>query len=256
MKPFSLLHVDYGFPVILYDQIGCGNSTHLREKKGDGDFWTIDLFVAELQNLIDTLKISTFDLLGHSWGGQLAARFAARQEGPTRLRKLVIANSTAFIAQREPYFKQQMANLPAPFGEAAKKAAQDGNTDTAEYKSALSEYGKHHMCRLSPWPQELLDSMAAMEEDDTVSSTMYGPLTEFDLRPDLRELTVETVPGGMLIMNSKYDQSVDEVVMPYFTLPSARVRWVRLAESSHMAVLEETEEVVKAVGGFLMMEYR
>lgn len=250
--------MDYGVPVIVYDQIGCGNSTHLREKKGETDFWTVDLFVAELRNLIHTLKISTFDLLGHSWGGQLAATFAARQEplgsGSTGLRKLVIANSTAFIAQREPYFKQQMANLPSPFGEAARKAAQNGNTDTAEYKAALSEYGKHHMCRLDPWPQEMLDSMAAMEEDDTVQSTMYGPLQEFDLRPDLRELTGETVPGGILMMNSKYDQSVDEVVMPFFTLPSARVKWVRLAESSHMAMLEETEEFMKAVWKFLTME--
>jgi proline-specific peptidase len=257
MKPFSLLHVDHGFPVILYDQLGCGQSTHFPDKKGDTDFWTIDLFVAELQNLITALKISgsSFDLLGHSWGGQLAARFAAQQpQRPTRLRKLVIAQSTAVIAHRTEYFNRQMENLPPPFGEAAKRATREGNTDTAEYKAALTEYSKHHMCRLDPWPQELLNSMAAFEKDDTVHSTLESVLQDFDLQSDLRKLTDETVPGGVLVMNGRFDQSVDEVVWPFFALPSARVKWVRFAESSHMAMLEETEEVMAATGRFLMME--
>jgi proline-specific peptidase len=256
MKPFSLLHVDYGFPVILYDQLGCGQSTHLPDKKGDTDFWTIDLFVAELQNLIAALGISgsSFDLLGHSWGGQLAARFAAQQQQPTRLRKLVIAQSTAVIAHRTEYFNRQMENLPPPFGSAAQRALRENNTDTAEYKAALAEYSKHHMCRLDPWPQELLDSMAAMGEDDTVHSTLESVLGDFDLRPDLRKLTADAVPGGVLVMNGKYDQSVDEVVWPFFALPGAKVKWIRFAESSHMAMLEETEEVMMVTGRFLMME--
>ncbi len=34
----------HNIPVNMYDQLGCGNSTHLREKIGDGSFWTIDFF--------------------------------------------------------------------------------------------------------------------------------------------------------------------------------------------------------------------
>ncbi len=49
---YKLLARD-GRPVIHYDQIGCGNSTHLPEK--GGDFWTPQLFVDELENLIDHL---------------------------------------------------------------------------------------------------------------------------------------------------------------------------------------------------------
>jgi pimeloyl-ACP methyl ester carboxylesterase len=166
----------------------------------------------------------------------------------------VIAQSTAVIAHRTEYFNRQIESLPSPFGEAAQRALRENNTTTAEYQSALTAYSEHHMCRLDPWPQEMLDSMAAMGEDDTVHSTLEGPLRDFDLRPDLRKLTGETVPGGMLVMNGKHDQSVDEVVWPFFALPSAKVKWVRLAESSHMAMLEETEEVMKVTGQFLMME--
>lgn len=253
MKPFSHLATDYGIPVIIYDQLGCGQSTHLREKRGDTNFWNFDLFIAELVNLMTALNITTFDLLGHSWGGQLACRFAAEHQ-PKGLRKLVVTNSTAVISQRADSFKRQMVNLPAPFCDAAKQADESDNMDTPEYKAALEEYFKHHMCRLDPWPQELLDSMAAMGNDDTVHSTLDAFLQRFDLRPDLRKITTETVPGGMLIMNGKYDQATDEVMLPYFTLPTARVKWVRFAESSHMAILEETEDVLAATGQFLMVD--
>jgi len=249
MQPFSLLETGYRVPVIIYDQLGCGKSTRLRDKKGDTAFWNIDLFVAELGNLIAALRIDTFDLLGHSWGGQLACKFAASQ--PKGLRKLIIANSTVNIGERTESFKKQMANLPAPFGDIAARAARDGSKDTPEYKSALDEYSHHYMCRLDPQPQEMLDCMAAMQDDDTVSSTLDGPLQELDLKPDLQKISVETVPGGVLVMNSRYDQATDEVVMPYFLLPAARMKWVKLAESGHMSILEEPEAVLEAVGQFL-----
>ena len=297
MRPFSLLAVDYGVPVILYDQLGCGKSSLLREKKGDKAFWTVDLFVAELRNLIDVLMplrdadevgVMAFDLLGHSWGGQVAARFAAREgrlrvdEGKEdaevdaelnhevegrrgrrtqqiaakqRLRKLIVAQSTAVVSERQPYFAQQMANLPPPHAEAAHAALQEGGrTDTAAYQAAMDAYMERHMCRVKPWPREMLECMAALQDNDTVSSTMEGPLLDFDLRPDLKDLTAEAVPGGMLVMNGRYDQSVDEVVRPFFLLPGAKVKWVRFAESSHMAMLEETELVMAEVGKFLTHE--
>ena len=39
-----------GRAVIQYDQLGCGRSTHLRQKPKD--FWTVQLFVDELDNLV------------------------------------------------------------------------------------------------------------------------------------------------------------------------------------------------------------
>lgn len=55
--PFSRLWSLYGIPVIFYDQIGCAASTHFREKAGDEKFWHLDLFIAELRNLIKHFKL-------------------------------------------------------------------------------------------------------------------------------------------------------------------------------------------------------
>jgi pimeloyl-ACP methyl ester carboxylesterase len=57
----------YSIPLVVYDQIGTGYSTHLPEKRGDTSFWTEELFLAELNNLLTYLRIKDdYDLLGHS----------------------------------------------------------------------------------------------------------------------------------------------------------------------------------------------
>ncbi len=55
-------------PVLFYDQIGNGASSHVKD--APNKFWRPQLFMDELDNLLNKLSITSFDLLGHSWGGQ------------------------------------------------------------------------------------------------------------------------------------------------------------------------------------------
>jgi len=67
---------DDGRPVVHYDQLGGGRSTHLPDR--GGDFWTVDLFLEELENLLVTLGINDrYFLLGQSWGGMLSTASAS-----------------------------------------------------------------------------------------------------------------------------------------------------------------------------------
>jgi len=54
--------------VILYDQIGDGKSTNLREKLDDEEFWVNNLFLDQLCDLISKLGLAQegkgYDLLG------------------------------------------------------------------------------------------------------------------------------------------------------------------------------------------------
>lgn len=77
----------------MYDQLGCGRSTHLPHLRGNTDFWTVDLFLRELENLVEKLGVEDYDLLGQSWGGMLGSEHAIRQ--PKGLKKLIISNSPA-----------------------------------------------------------------------------------------------------------------------------------------------------------------
>src|SRR5256885_13982869 len=56
-----------GRAVVFYDQFGNGRSSHFPER-GAG-FWTVDLFVRELHNLVAALGLGEHHLLGQSRGG-------------------------------------------------------------------------------------------------------------------------------------------------------------------------------------------
>lgn len=92
LKSLSALTSQYGIPVVVYDQVGNGRSSLIKEKEGDAKFWTIQLFMDELHNLIAHLGIEDkYDLLGHSWGGVLVSEIAVLQ--PKGLRRLIIASA-------------------------------------------------------------------------------------------------------------------------------------------------------------------
>jgi L-proline amide hydrolase len=82
LERYKLLARD-GRAVIHYDQLGCGNSTLLPDK--GADFWTPALFVDELNNLIDHLRLrKAYHVLGQSWGGMLASEFGITQVAGNR----------------------------------------------------------------------------------------------------------------------------------------------------------------------------
>jgi L-proline amide hydrolase len=96
-----LYHTDlatqYSIPVIFYNQIGSGRSTHLPETKDIQGFWTEEIFIAQLEQLIDHLALREdgreFDVPGSSWGGMLSSRWAARR--PQGLRRRILASAAA-----------------------------------------------------------------------------------------------------------------------------------------------------------------
>jgi proline iminopeptidase len=75
-----------GRDVYLYDQSGTGLSDRRRPKAT-----TFDRHVRDLHEIVDThLKATEVVLIGHSYGGELAAHFASRY--PERVEKLVLSS--------------------------------------------------------------------------------------------------------------------------------------------------------------------
>ena len=77
VRNIAELAAETGRTVIHYDQIGCGNSTHLPD--APADFWTPELFVDEFHTVREALGIDEYHLLGQSWGGMLSAEIAVRR---------------------------------------------------------------------------------------------------------------------------------------------------------------------------------
>ena len=161
----------HGIPVILYDQIGNGDSTHLPEKMGDTDFWTVQLFIDELNNLLKHLGIDdAYDILGHSWGGMLAASFATRQ--PKGLRKLVLASAVARIQDWLEAANELRKTLPRDVQDTLTLHETAGTVDHPEYLAAADKYNEQFTCRVQPLPEGFVKDNEWMEKDKTVYLTM------------------------------------------------------------------------------------
>ncbi len=172
-------------PVIHYDQVGTGRSTHLPDR--GPDFWQPELFVDELDTLLRHLGIQgAYHLFGQSWGGMLAAEHAVRR--PPGLRALVIANSPASMALWLQEANRLRALLPPDVQATLLRHEAAATTDTAEYEAAVRVFYDRHLCRV-PWPPELEASFAAVAADPTVYHTMNGP-SEFHCIGTIRHWTI------------------------------------------------------------------
>jgi pimeloyl-ACP methyl ester carboxylesterase len=126
------LFTKYSIPVIFYDQIGNGRSTHLPERKGDESFWLESLFIRELDNLIDHLglRAGAFDIFGQSWGAMFGSSYAAsRSKG---LRRLVLANGPASIELWSQSTQKLRAELANDIQEIIDEADRPDQTESPE----------------------------------------------------------------------------------------------------------------------------
>lgn len=159
----------HGIPVILYDQIGNGLSTHLQEKKGDTGFWTVQLFLDELDNVLTHLNVQdNFILYGHSWGGMLATAYALRQ--PKGLKRLVLASSIARMQDWIDATTHLRGLLPQDLQATLTKHEAAGTTDSPEYAAIEKEYYDRFVCRIES--KEIGESFSQLMQDPTVYHTM------------------------------------------------------------------------------------
>ena len=156
LAPFSDLSVDASIPVITYDQIGNGRSTHLKDKPAE--FWTIELFVKELLNLVHALGIQdAFDLAGHSWGGILATEYTVREK-PVGLKHLVVADSLAASA----LWGKSTMELMQTFPKEVQEGLMVGMKEPKKYHQALLAFHAAYGCTVTPSPKEYIDSLDAV----------------------------------------------------------------------------------------------
>jgi L-proline amide hydrolase len=238
-----------GRAVVHYDQLGNGKSTHLRD--ADPSYWTVSLFLAELDNLLAHLGIAgCYDVIGQSWGGMLAAEHAVRR--PAGLRRLVIANSPASMRTWVAEANRLRADLPPEVQAALLKHEGDGTTDHPDYATATRAFYDRHLCRVA-WPPGLERTFAAMVDDPTVYGTMNGP-SEFHVIGTIRDWTIEdrlhAINVPTLLISGLHDEATPLTQMPFVeNIPD--LRQVVFPNSSHLPHIEEPAAFMPVVEAFL-----
>lgn len=167
----SELTSTHSIPLIYYDQLGNGRSTHLQEKNGDEKFWCDQLWLDELDNLINHLGIQDdYAILGHSWGGMLGARHATLQ--PKGLKQLIIADSPADMYEWVRVQNELKLQLPNDVQDALTKHEEARTWHEKEYLDAVEIFYKKFLCRLDEWPEIVNRAVAWIDQDPTVYHTV------------------------------------------------------------------------------------
>ncbi len=239
-----------GRAVVHYDQLGCGESTHLPD--APAEFWTVELFVAELRALVQHLGIADrFHLLGQSWGGMLAPEVVLADDHGVL--SLTICDSPASMALWLSAAGALRDELPADVQATLLRHEEAGTTDSPEYAEAMKVFYDRHVCRVVPNPPEVTDSFAQIEEEPTVYHTMNGP-SEFHVVGTLKEWSVAERVGAIrvptLVVAGAHDEARPEVWQPFVDGIPGAVSHV-FPESSHMPHVEEPEAFQQVVGAFL-----
>lgn len=239
-----------GRAVIHYDQLGNGRSTHLRE--APSAFWSIALFLEELDNLTAHLGVAgRYNLLGQSWGGVLSAEHAVRR--PAGLNALVICSSPSSFPVWVSEALRLRQDLPADVRQALERHEASGDYGHPEYLAATEVFYRRHVCRLETWPDEVRRTFDAMASDPTVYLAMNGP-TEFHVIGSLRDWDIgeraAQINVPTLVLSGRHDEATPACVAGYVDgIPGAR--WVLMEESSHMCHVEERTKTMHEIGRFL-----
>jgi len=239
----------FGRGCVLYDQVGCGKSTHLAD--APAEFWTPQLFKDELVELARHLGVAgRYAVVGQSWGGMLAMEHAL--DHPEGLRAIVVADSPASMPLWVEEANRLRKDLPPDVQETLTRHETDGTTDEPAYEEAVRVYYDRHLCRV-PWPDCVQRSFALMAEDPTVYHTMNGPsefhcigsLKTWDITERLPEIDTPT-----LLVSGRYDEATPHIVQQIHERISG-AQWELFEESSHMPHVEQSDAFLARVETFL-----
>ena len=199
---------------IYYDQLGSAYSDQPKDK----DLWTTERFVEEVEQVRVALGLNknNFYLLGHSWGGILAAEYALKYGA--NLKGLIISNMMMSIPDYNRYAEEVLAKGmdPAVVKE-VKELEAKGLYDSPRYMELLvPHFYAKHLCRLPEWPDAINRMFGKLNKDLYV--LMQGPsefgasgrLEKWDRKADLPKLTMPT-----LVIAGSHD-----------TMDPAHMQWV------------------------------
>lgn len=234
--------------IILYDQLDSGRS----DSPGDPSNWTVDRYVSEIEAVRSALKIKDFHLLGHSWGGILANRYAAAR--PRGLKSLILQGAPLSDRRLEASVRELYGALPNGLGAVLLKHEQAGTMDNSEYGEAFAVFLKKHLRRtsmksvglpyMSSLPEDRGDALAKAMVGGKISG-FEGRLKALDDEPLLARIAVPTLVlfGQYDIMTRAAEQAVAR------RLRNGTI--FEIADAGHMAQFDQPEAWRGAIAKFL-----
>lgn len=126
-----------GRQVIMYDQIGCGNSF----VEGHPELFNADTWIEELIALREHLGLDEIHLLGQSWGGMQAIWYALEYK-PKGIKSYILSSTLSSASLWEVEQKRRISYMDEADQKALLDAVNTGDYSSKEYSDALDKFMK------------------------------------------------------------------------------------------------------------------
>lgn len=233
-------------PLIRYDQLGTGRSG----RPDDPRLWTLERFVSELDAVRNELGLDRMHLLGHSWGGAVAAQYVLTK-GDAGIVSLTL--SSPLLSTRAWIEDANILRLALPDDVQQVLAQHEvaGTTDSREYIAATEVFYTRHV-----WAGERpagTVACAGAPGNSFVYEYMWGPtefyatgnLLDFDLSNRLGELRMP-----VLLIAGEFDEARPNRMREFQKkIPNAEL--IVIDGSAHATIDTNPDQYMKAVGNFL-----
>ena len=236
-----------GRMLVMYDQIGCGNSY----VDGRPELWKAETWVNELIALRKHLGLDTCHLLGQSWGGMLLLTYICGYEHSDV--KSGILSSTLPASWLWGIEQARMIKeLPEEYQEAIKTATETGDYSSDIYQRAEEEYMLRHAAgKPDPdGPECLLRKKRTGRESYVVGwgpneYTPMGTLKDYDVIDKLKD-----IKEPCLVINGGNDLCTPYIAkVMYDNIPNSR--WELFRECRHMCFVEDNDHYVEVLKEWL-----
>jgi proline iminopeptidase len=235
-----------------YDQLGSAYS----DQPEDPSLVELPRFVEEVEQVRKALGLNNknFYLLGHSWGGILAAEYALKYG--QNLKGLVISNMMMSIPAYNAYADHVL--MPAMDQKALAEIKQleaDKKYEDPRYMELLMPHHyEHHVLRMpaAQWPEPVMRSMKHM--NPKIYVPMQGPselgahdakLERWDRVADLPKIGVPT-----LVIAGRHD-TMDPAHMKMVAQKVRRGRLLMCEKGSHMSMYDDQQTYFTGLVKFL-----
>ncbi len=237
-------------PVVIYDQLGSGNSDRMLDLERDA---TLPRFVEEVAAIRQQLGLEEVHLMGHSWGAAVALEYLLTK-APTGVLSATFVGPLFSTPRWLEDANALVESLPLDAREAIKATKISGNYDSEEFRTANKVFVENFLSR-TPRDQWQLPACQATPVRFNVKlyKYMWGP-SEFVSTGTLREydrteeLSKVNLPTSFLV--GEYDEARPETVREFQArVPGSIVKVITGA--AHMSDIDQTEAFNEIVAEFL-----
>ena len=211
-----------GRQLIMYDQLGCGNS------------------------YLKHLGLDEVHILGQSWGGMLAIIYECDCK-PEGVSSYILSSTLPYNAIWESEQKRRVGYLPKEMQDAIAKAEKSGNYDDPDYEVAITEFMRRHCA--GPFGPDAAECLTRKKRSGTEAYVAgWGP-NEFTPTGSLRDYNylkqLKSFSKPALICSGGEDLCSPYIAkIMYDAIPDAE--WELFRYSRHMCFVDE-EELYKKV---------